>query len=287
MINMQEFIEGQNMFKKYHVDDLLFVEFRCPTDESADSVWWHNNLFAYVLTGETRLKSLHNEYVLRERDCIFAKKGSITIQSHIQENFCQLMVFMPDDFIRTTVRKYKITFKLSEDQDHSDTLIPIPNDDIIDSYFQSLAVHFSQNNSPNPELLRLKFEELIINILTSRNRYQSLRHYFQEICLHERPSLKDIMEMNFHKNLSLEEYARLTARSLTTFKQEFKKLFNTSPGKWLKNKRLDYSRYLLETTKLSIDDVCDLSGFKNKSHFTNAFKEKFESPPAQFRNLQQ
>ncbi len=47
MINLQDFIGSSNLFKKFEVDDLLFVEIICPVeeDESANRLWWHNNFF--------------------------------------------------------------------------------------------------------------------------------------------------------------------------------------------------------------------------------------------------
>lgn len=283
MINMQDFIESKGFFKQFKVDDLLFVEFKCPTDETADNIWYHNNLFAYVLTGETRLKSMAGEYILRERDCVFAKKGSITIQSHIQENFCELMVFVPDNFIRTTVQKYNVSLVFGDIPVDSDTIIPLSNDEIIDSWFHSLATFFAQKDPPNPILLKLKFEELVVNIISNYKKYIALNQYFRQLCASEKPSVREIMEANFSKNMLLKEYARLCARSLSTFKSEFKEQFNTSPGRWLKNKRLEYSRFLLETSQYSIDEICMMSGFENTSHFIRVFKTKYKTSPGRFR----
>jgi AraC family transcriptional regulator, exoenzyme S synthesis regulatory protein ExsA len=283
MINMQDFIESKGFFKKLKVDDLLFVEFKCPTDETADSVWWHNNLFAYVLTGETKLKSMAGEYTLREGDCVFAKKGSITIQSHIQENFCELMVFVPDNFIRTTIQKYNVSLISGDVPVNSDTIIPLSNDEILDSYFHSLAAYFAQNDPPNPVLLKLKFEELVVSIISRYKKYIALNQYFRQICASEKPSVREIMESNFSKNMSLEEFARLCARSLSSFKSEFKEHFHTSPGKWLTDKRLEYGRFLLETYHYSIDEICMMSGFENTSHFIRVFKNKYHTPPGRFR----
>ena len=283
MINMQDFIESNKFFKKIKVDDLLFVEFKCPTNESTDSVWWHNNHFDYVLTGETRLKSLKEEYTLGKNDCIFARKGSITIQSHIQENFCELMIFVPDNFIRATVQKYKIKINPVAEKVESDTIIPLSNNEVLDSYFQSLAIYFAQEIPPAPELLKIKFEELLVTILTDKKKYPALNYYFVQICKSKKPLMREIMEDNFYKNLSLEEFSRLCGRSLSAFKLEFKTIFHSAPGKWLKEKRLEYSRFLLETTTCSIEEICDLAGFENKSHFIRIFRNRFNIPPGQYR----
>jgi AraC-like DNA-binding protein len=125
-------------------------------------------------------------------------------------------------------------------------------------------------------------EELIINIL-SNNNHLPVKCYFSEICASAKPSIKEIMEANFFSNLSLEDFARLCARSLSGFKQEFRNIFQTSPGKWLQEKRLEYGRYLLETTTDSIEEICMTSGFENRSHFIRLFKSKYGLTPGKFK----
>src|SRR5688572_16104985 len=109
MINMQEFIEKTPFAKKISVDELLFAEFKCPREVEKSNVWWHNNFFAHVLIGETVLKTPRGEYVLKSGDSAFAKKGSIITHNHIDENFCELLVFVPDNFIKSVAQKYQVS----------------------------------------------------------------------------------------------------------------------------------------------------------------------------------
>jgi AraC-like DNA-binding protein len=131
-------------------------------------------------------------------------------------------------------------------------------------------------------LLKLKFEELLLNILSSQN-HVPLKCYLSDICRSTKPSIREIMELNFFSNLSLDEFARLCARSLSAFKKEFQEIYDTTPGKWLQEKRLQYSRYLLETTDLSLDEICMESGFENQSHFNRVFKSKYNISPGKFK----
>ena len=91
------------------------------------------------------------------------------------------------------------------------------------------------------------------------------------------------MELNFFSNLTLNEFARMCARSLSTFKREFTQAYNSPPGKWLMEKRLEYSHYLLETTDQSVEDICLESGFENQTHFTRVFKKKYGLSPGKLR----
>src|SRR5687768_4735942 len=106
MINLLDFIRTTELYKKFQVDDLLFVEFTCPYDESKTGLWWHSNFFAFVFGGETLLRTPQGELILKAGDCVFARKGSVLTLSQTEENFCELLIFVPDDFIRTVVRKH-------------------------------------------------------------------------------------------------------------------------------------------------------------------------------------
>ena len=97
------------------------------------------------------------------------------------------------------------------------------------------------------------------------------------------PSVAEIMEMNFRFNLSLEEYASLCHRSLSTFKRDFQTHFEESPGKWLLQKRLDYSAALIRNSKMNMTEIAFESGFEDVSHFSRVFKERFNVSPMSYR----
>ena len=83
------------------------------------------------------------------------------------------------------------------------------------------------------------------------------------------------MNTKFQFNIPLAEFARLTGRSLSTFQRDFKKLFDASPEKWLKDKRLFEAKYLITEKKQKPSEVYCHVGFENFSHFSTAFKQKF------------
>lgn len=283
MNNMQDFIAKNPFVRKVKVDDLLFAEFKCPSDGTPSGVWWHDNFFAHILTGELMVKTPRGEYLLKAGDSAFAKKGSVIGRTYVHEDFCELLVFMPDDFIKTVIKKYNLPLDTTSSGGSIDTMIKLSNDAVLTTYFQSLFTHFHQSSFPSGALLKLKFEELLLNIVGGKN-YHLLKYYFAEISQLTHPSIKEIMETNFFSNLSIGEFARLCARSLSSFKKEFSALYNTTPGKWLLQKRLEYSRFLLETTGHSVDEICMESGFENCSHFNRVFKDKYGCSPARYRS---
>jgi transcriptional regulator GlxA family with amidase domain len=95
------------------------------------------------------------------------------------------------------------------------------------------------------------------------------------------------MEENFCNSLTLEEYAKLSARSLSTFKRDFITVYNTTPGKWLTEKRLAHSKYLMQNTNKSVEEIINECGFRNRSHFIKIFKNRYRTTPLKFKSSRQ
>ena len=112
---------------------------------------------------------------------------------------------------------------------------------------------------------------------------RQLSAYFQSLLKSDAPPLSQIMEANFCCNLALEKFARLSHRSLSTFKRDFRRYYNQSPGKWLLHKRLEYSAVLLKNPGRNVSQVALDCGFEDLSHFSRAFKDKFGISPASYR----
>lgn len=90
--------------------------------------------------------------------------------------------------------------------------------------------------------------------------------------------LKDFMEKNFMRDMSMSEFARASGRSLSTFKRDFKKMSDLSPERWLTDRRLRAALELLKRGRRVTDSCFDV-GFKNVSHFSATFKKKFGMTP--------
>jgi AraC-like DNA-binding protein len=94
-------------------------------------------------------------------------------------------------------------------------------------------------------LLELKFKELILTIADNPGNRELLSYFCSLLSQPQTALLQRVMEDNFCYNLKLENYAKLSNRSLSAFKRDFEKLFGATPGKWLLEKRLQYSLQLL------------------------------------------
>jgi AraC-like DNA-binding protein len=280
MLNLYDFIADSHQFKKFSVNELMYVEYKCLIKEA--EFWSHQNYFVYILGGKMKWQTSKNDYIAGKGESIYIRKGAYVAEKYHDEDFCGLIFFVPDEFIKSIISKSHVPMNGVAWNAEMDSIIPIQMDETLAAYFNSIMSYFPKDNTPPKELLTLKFEELILTILTSSTNLP-LASYLRATTETSKVSIPSIMESNFMHNLSLEEYARLCARSLSAFKTDFQSIYKTSPGKWLINKRLEHAKFLVETTDKSVQDIAGDSGFKNISHFVRIFKETYGQPPMKYR----
>jgi AraC-like DNA-binding protein len=283
LMNMYDEIRANLHFNKFTVGELLFVEYKCPIEQDAAGLWTPIDYFVHVLSGKKTWRTTDGTWTLEKGDTLFFKKGAAVVYQDFKEDFCVMVFFVSDNFIRDVVKE--VAGQLSVRQEggalHKGAII-VNGDVTLAAYFQSMLTYFTGTAKPAETLLTLKLKELIVSILLGRNNPE-LAAYFQSLLKSAAPPLSQIMEANFCYNLALEEFARLSHRSLSTFKRDFRKYFNQSPGKWLLQKRLDYSAVLLKNPAVNVSQVASDCGFEDLSHFSRSFKDKFGSSPATYR----
>ncbi len=276
-----DFIKTHPPVKRLQVNDLLLAEYQCPLAETRYDIWSHHNYYIYVIAGQKKWYTRNQEYLVQKGDCLFVQKGGHSVYQYFDEGFCALVLFVPDDFIRSVIVDNHIPAGNTEDFKGGESLFPIKDSQQIHAYFRSFFSYLSGDSHPDKKLIELKFQELIILTATQCGP-DSLTGYFAGLVQGGKPPLREIMEDNYSYPMSIAEYARLSGRSLSTFKRDFKDNFGTTPAKWLRQKRLERARYLLTYTNKSVTEAAFESGFVNHSHFTRAFKETFEKTPLEY-----
>ena len=125
-----------------------------------------------------------------------------------------------------------------------------------------------------------EMEEFVTGIRPNRTQFQKNNPTGKKDGI----DLEKVMSENFLYNLKVEEFAKLCGKSLSAFKRDFKDIYNTSPSRWIKTKRLEHAKKLLIETNLNINQICYDCGFINTSHFIKSFKKQYHRPPLQFRS---
>lgn len=270
-------------YKQISIGNQLVTEFNCPLESNQEGIWSEQSYFAYVIEGKKVWHVPGNKFEMTEGKCAFVKKGAHLIEQFFDTRFCVIFFFLTDQFIIETIREVMPSPKLSVKKSDSSPVLILETDETLHAFFNSVAPYFLTQNNVNRSLLELKCKELILNAVHNLSN-EELRSYFCSLLTEggaER--MKKIMEENFYYNLSLDDFAKLCDRSLSSFKRDFTKIFNVSPGRWLTDRRLQHAELLLNTSSKNVSEIAFDCGFENTSHFSRAFKDKFGRTALQLR----
>jgi AraC-like DNA-binding protein len=149
---------------------------------------------------------------------------------------------------------------------------------LTDVVLASLIPHFNVEGELPESLASLKIAEAINILRVIDPGVDSILANFDAP---GKIDLVNFMQRNFMFNMSLEKLGYLTGRSLSTFNRDFKKLFKTTPQKWLTDKRLELAYYQLAEKKKKLTEVYLEVGFEDLSHFSFIFKKKYGISPNQ------
>ncbi|MFB1040833.1 MAG: AraC family transcriptional regulator, partial [Polaribacter sp.] len=139
------------------------------------------------------------------------------------------------------------------------------------------------SKSIQQNILDAKFEEIMLYLIATKG----VNFIYSLISNSDNSTQKfiQIVENNIEKKLSIKELSFLTNMSESSFKRVFKKHFQSSPGKWFREKRLEHSAFLLRNKSKRQSDIYQEIGYENLSNFTQAFKIKFGVTPKKYQTV--
>lgn len=281
MINYIELVlSNPEYFKQFSCKDILLLNYDCPAKEKKLPIWTEQNYIYYVLSGRKTMHTIDNAVTLEAGSIAFVKKGACIVEQFYEEPFCVVVFILPDSFIQSFLKGYSIGEKTSLTE--TPPIISVYDDAMIKGFYQSIMPYFISSDKVPEDLLELKFRELLLHILHNPAN-EDLHSYFLELKDQTETPIHSIMEENYAYNLGIDAYARMTNRSISSFKRDFQAIYKTTPGRWLMDKKVSRAKKLLLQTNDSIASVAFDSGFENTAHFSRLFKQKTGITPMEYR----
>lgn len=240
----------------------------------------HSHVLVYMYSGELEINERGKITRLHKGDCAFIRKDfsvQLTKQAYNGEQFKAIFLMFTTKFLRdfySKLDKGSIPEKVKRDR-VSIYKLPSNRPDIV-SLFESMTPYFDSSMQPTEALLNLKMMEGVYVLLnTDKNLYASLFDFTEPWKI----NILDFLETNFMNELSMEEIANYTGRSLATFKRDFAKISELTPQKWIIRRRLEAAHDLIQSGNKKVSEVYFDVGFKNLSHFSKIYKEAYGAAP--------
>jgi AraC-like DNA-binding protein len=266
------------LYDMEHISKYLTPEIKlsCYDDKFFKSeVVFDQHMLIWFISGETKI-------VQSETTCTF-KTGDIFL---IPRNKPSTIINYPKDGLPHKTVVMSLTSKILHEFYSKVSInvkaISIPgirsysDHPLLRSCLASLIPYFEIEGVFPDHLAMLKMTEAISILRTIDPGIDGVLANFEDP---HKVELVSFMEKNYMFNMPLEKFGYLTGRSLTSFKRDFKKAFDTTPQKWLTQKRLELAHYELAEKKRKPAEICYEIGFENLSHFSYAFKKHFGYAP--------
>ncbi len=247
------------------------------------SIFIEEQTLFFVLEGSVVLSHGIVDLVVSQNEMTLLKKGKLyDIQKVIDSNsghYRGMLFCLKDDLIRAfLMNSEKVKAKPVNGELRS--RVHAMND-CLHTFIQSLDSYFKYNSEVHLGQFRLKLNEMLYYLGIGN---ESLFNELIQLDTSVKADLQQIIEKYSTSPISLENLAVISGRSLSSFKRDFKKIYNAAPATWLRQKRLTKAKELLESTELPVSEICFATGFENVSHFSRVFKQYYGNSPSFYRN---
>ncbi|MFI0429317.1 helix-turn-helix domain-containing protein [Mariniflexile sp. HMF6888] len=245
---------------------------------------WNEACFLYIIEGEYDSISENEQLRIQTEEAVLMKCGnylSSMLKSKTSEKYKAVAVhFYPEVLLK--IYENKLPSFLKEKHNLEIGMSKLNSDILIKKYIESILFYFENPNLVNEEILILKLKEIILLLNQTKNA-PAIRVILSNLFNPTSYSFREIIEAHYFSNITLDQLAQLTNQSLSTFKREFKKIYQTSPATYLRDKKLEKSIELLGSTDLRTTDIAYDCGFADVSHYSKTFKLRYGVSPTTYK----
>ncbi len=191
--------------------------------------------------------------------------------------------FLPEILSQILDSDLQVSIKDNYDeklQKNSSAVVPL--DILLQKYLESLFFYFDNPQIVSTEIALLKIKELSL-LLLKTNSPNPVKNLFLSLFEPAKFTLQDVVDANFRENLSMEELAKLSNMSISTFKRKFKNLIGEPPGSYIRKKRLEWALSMLKNSTVSVSDIAFDAGFEDPNYFSKVFSKHFGLSPSRYR----
>jgi AraC-like DNA-binding protein len=239
----------------------------------------NSHSLTYTYSGEMIIEERGRKTVIGKGECAFIKRDNRLIMDKLPKDgqpYQGIYMTFSRNFLRNQFQRLHEGTIPKIIQKFDETAIKLEVTAELESLFLSMKPYFDPSVKPREEFMQLKREEALFVLLNTDQKFYSTIFDFSEPW---KIDILDFMNENYMYELSMEEIAQFTGRSLSTFKRDFEKISSLTPQKWLINKRLETALHMLQNENKKVSEVYVNVGFKNVTHFYAAFKKQYGFSP--------
>lgn len=251
-----------------------------------EGVFQNEGCFLYIKGEGAKLLSSDDKISVNKKEAVLLKCGTyfLDMVKNSEDETMEVIAFhlFPDILKDLFVNELPALIERNTRKPETRLVIP---EDTIAKFIESLEFYFKNPTLVSEELLGLKIKELILLLVQTKN-VDSILELVSDLYSSRTISLKKVIDLHLYSNLTMAELAKMCKLSLSSFKREFKKIFDDSPANYMLNAKLSKARELLRISDLPINEVAYEIGFNDPLYFTRQFKKKVGTSPSAYRKAE-
>lgn len=258
---------------KYITADIKLSEFKGKPFKT--EVMFEHHMLIWFISGETKVIQADASNIFNEGDVFLIPRNQLTTvicYSKDGKPHKSVAMHLTKEKLKDFYARHKAIGKAQPLK----KVYSFSHHPLLESCLASLIPYFDLGENLPPDIAAIKMEEAISILRSIDKGVDGLLADFEEP---GKIDLTSFMERHYMFNMTMDRFGYLTGRSLATFRRDFKKAFNTTPQKWLTEKRLELAHYHITEMQRKPVDVYVEVGFENLSHFSYAFKKHFGYAP--------
>ncbi len=269
----------------------MIVRFSTSINSGVEPLTIGRHAIGYVVRGDKYIYDGDNSLHVRRGEIFFMGKGIHHIEnvSEKYSHYEQVVFYFNSEELKQIITSFSITYNLNITNDHScnrcrtGNTLTSPTSTLLKNFFLSAVDYlYDENFTHDQAAENIKMTELLYHIITQEDN--CLKSKVLSCIDLEKNSFEQVIFANTFNDIPIDRLATMCNRSLTSFKKEFRRIFDTSPHQWFLRQRLSHARLLLISTRKSIAEIGEECSFPNTSHFIKLFKRAYEQTPATYRH---
>ncbi|MCM3626501.1 AraC family transcriptional regulator [Paenibacillus glycanilyticus] len=262
---------------------LTVVESCTFTEGLKGSMFLEDHLLLFVLEGIYKVRFGKEEFTVKKNEMVLLQKSIMVEYEKSGDEGSDflldyMMFFLKDELLTEFINMADLQYN------YPSALVPVSVTGVnerLTNYLYSLKPYFKEADALKEGLIKVKLLELLFDVADAEEQFL---YQFLQLKSTDRKGITEVVEQNITNPVSLSDLAYLSGRSLSTFKRDFQAIYNSSPVRWIRNRRLDMAKDMLLHTSASVTDACFSTGFENVAHFSKVFKERFGVAPSAYKH---
>lgn len=232
------------------------------------------NKFYYICDGEGWLKIGNDEYYPKPGQLFLMPQGVKQSFSTINQNtytkyWCHFTANIGDTNLFDLV--------------HLPLCIEVGNNKLLIDIFEDILGYQTSTELTSSLMLKASLLRLI-SFFLDNNIIDKINLYTTDT-IHSLNTILDYIENNYDKDISVEDLSKMVHLQPNYFIRMFKKNIGSTPIRYINTRRITEAKRLLNSTNLTMSDICNQIGTNDIHYFSRLFKQYTGFTPSFYKNM--